>query len=123
MATLAPSAARRFAIAAPMPREPPVTSATLLANLDTTCLFIALLLIEERFTERLSILHSTVECFLQDSAGFVGCCFALRRGRHRRHGHAQGREHVLGAREFLANLSMCRASGQLDPVESFPLGE
>src|SRR5882672_4767343 len=27
MATLAPSAARRFAIAAPMPREPPVTSA------------------------------------------------------------------------------------------------
>ena len=28
MATLAPSAARRFAIAAPMPREPPVTSAT-----------------------------------------------------------------------------------------------
>jgi hypothetical protein len=34
MATLAPSAARRFAIAAPMPREPPVTSATLLVNLD-----------------------------------------------------------------------------------------
>src|SRR5580704_11069229 len=29
MATLAPSAARRLAIAAPMPREPPVTSATL----------------------------------------------------------------------------------------------
>src|SRR5713101_1641955 len=34
MATFAPSAARRLAIAAPMPREPPVTSATLLANLD-----------------------------------------------------------------------------------------
>src|SRR5580658_9442583 len=34
MATLAPSAASRFAIAAPMPREPPVTSATLFANLD-----------------------------------------------------------------------------------------
>jgi hypothetical protein len=34
MATLAPSAARRLAIAAPMPREPPVTSATLLVNLD-----------------------------------------------------------------------------------------
>src|SRR5579871_437392 len=34
MATLAPSEARRFAIAAPIPREPPVTSATLLANLD-----------------------------------------------------------------------------------------
>src|SRR5580692_8138742 len=34
MATLAPSAARRFAIAAPMPREAPVTSATLLANFD-----------------------------------------------------------------------------------------
>jgi hypothetical protein len=41
MATIAPSAARRFAIAAPMPREPPVTSATLLVNL-----LIALLLIE-----------------------------------------------------------------------------
>src|SRR5260370_34628933 len=34
MATLAPSAARRFAIAAPMPREPPVTSATFSVNLD-----------------------------------------------------------------------------------------
>src|ERR1700694_5026002 len=34
MATLPPSAARRFAIAAPMPREPPVTSATFFANLD-----------------------------------------------------------------------------------------
>ena len=34
MATLAPSAAKRFAIAAPMPREPPVTSATLLVSLD-----------------------------------------------------------------------------------------
>src|SRR6267154_450188 len=34
MATIAPSAARRFAIAAPMPREPPVTSATLLLSLD-----------------------------------------------------------------------------------------
>ena len=33
MATLAPSAASRFAIAAPMPREPPVTSATFLFNL------------------------------------------------------------------------------------------
>src|SRR6266849_10883654 len=33
MATLAPSAARRFAIAAPMPREPPVTSATFSFNL------------------------------------------------------------------------------------------
>jgi hypothetical protein len=34
MATFAPSAARRFAIAAPMPREPPVTSATLFTNFD-----------------------------------------------------------------------------------------
>src|SRR3981189_2451715 len=34
IATFAPSAARRFAIAAPIPREPPVTSATLLASLD-----------------------------------------------------------------------------------------
>src|SRR5882762_7292668 len=34
MATFAPSVARRCAIAAPIPREPPVTSATLLANLD-----------------------------------------------------------------------------------------
>jgi hypothetical protein len=32
-ATLAPSAASRFAIAAPMPREPPVTIATFLVNL------------------------------------------------------------------------------------------
>src|SRR5216684_6088897 len=32
MATFAPSAARRLAIAAPMPREPPVTSATLPAS-------------------------------------------------------------------------------------------
>src|SRR5580658_8141616 len=35
MATLAPSAASLFAIAAPMPREPPVTSATFLFNLVT----------------------------------------------------------------------------------------
>jgi hypothetical protein len=34
MATLAPSAARRFAIAAPKPRDPPVMSATFFANLD-----------------------------------------------------------------------------------------
>src|ERR1700689_4871537 len=34
IATLAPSAARHFAIAAPIPREPPVTSATLSFNLD-----------------------------------------------------------------------------------------
>src|SRR2546421_1249675 len=34
MATLAPSAARRFAMAAPMPREPPVMSATFSFNLD-----------------------------------------------------------------------------------------
>src|ERR1700734_2609526 len=34
MATLAPSVARRLAIAAPIPREPPVTSATFSANLD-----------------------------------------------------------------------------------------
>src|SRR5216684_7121190 len=32
MATVAPSAARRFAIAAPIPRDPPVTSATLPAS-------------------------------------------------------------------------------------------
>src|SRR5882724_5927279 len=32
MATVAPSAARRLAIAAPMPRDPPVTSATLPAR-------------------------------------------------------------------------------------------
>src|SRR5437899_2062254 len=32
--TLAPSAARRFAMPATMPREPPVTSATLLASWD-----------------------------------------------------------------------------------------
>jgi hypothetical protein len=40
MATIAPSAARRFAIAAPMPREPPVTSATLLVKLDINLLLI-----------------------------------------------------------------------------------
>src|SRR5580692_11383283 len=34
MATLAPSSASRFAIAAPMPREPPVTSATFSVNVD-----------------------------------------------------------------------------------------
>src|SRR6202521_4996675 len=34
IATFAPSAARRFAIAAPMPREPPVTKATRFANFD-----------------------------------------------------------------------------------------
>jgi hypothetical protein len=39
MATLAPSSARRFAIAAPMPREPPVTIATLFANLDLDLLW------------------------------------------------------------------------------------
>src|ERR1700735_668525 len=33
IATFAPSAASRFAIAAPIPREPPVTSATFLVNL------------------------------------------------------------------------------------------
>src|SRR6266850_2491001 len=38
-ATLAPSAARRFAIAAPMPREPPVTSATLPAS-ALSCLWL-----------------------------------------------------------------------------------
>src|ERR1700688_4028422 len=38
--------------------------------------------------------------FLHDSAGFVGCCLALRRGRHRRRGHAKGRQHVLDAREL-----------------------
>src|SRR6267143_5913600 len=61
--------------------------------------------------------------FLHDSAGFVGCCLALCRGHHRRRGHAKGRQHVLDARELLANLSMCRTSGQLDPVECFPLDE
>jgi hypothetical protein len=40
MATLAPSSARRFAIAAPIPREPPVTSATLFASLDIDLLSI-----------------------------------------------------------------------------------
>src|SRR5882672_4361388 len=34
MATFAPSEARRFAIAAPIPREPPVTNATFWVNLD-----------------------------------------------------------------------------------------
>src|SRR5580692_4889602 len=38
-ATFAPSAARRFAIAAPIPREPPVTSATLSVNLDIDLLW------------------------------------------------------------------------------------
>src|ERR1700731_2516548 len=46
MATLAPSAARRFAIAAPMPREPPVTSATFFSSLDIK----SPLLSGERFT-------------------------------------------------------------------------
>src|SRR5712664_3615620 len=40
MATLAPSAARRFAIAAPIPREPPVTTATLPSNFCPLLLFI-----------------------------------------------------------------------------------
>src|SRR5882724_5497461 len=39
MATFAPSAARRLAIAAPMPREPPVTNAALLVKLDTCISF------------------------------------------------------------------------------------
>jgi hypothetical protein len=39
IATLAPSAARRFAIAAPMPREPPDTKATLFVNFDTRISF------------------------------------------------------------------------------------
>src|ERR1700677_2105725 len=39
MATLAPSAAKRLAIAAPIPREPPVTSATLFASLDIDLLW------------------------------------------------------------------------------------
>src|ERR1700741_2741140 len=43
MATLAPSAARRLAIAAPMPREPPVTSATLPAS-SLSCLLLMFLL-------------------------------------------------------------------------------
>jgi LysR substrate binding domain len=47
MATLAPSATGRFAIAAPMPREPPVTSATFSLNLDMG----SPLLFCERFTE------------------------------------------------------------------------
>jgi hypothetical protein len=34
MTTLAPSAASRFAIAAPIPLDPPVTNATFFANLD-----------------------------------------------------------------------------------------
>src|SRR5260370_30898748 len=46
MATFAPSAARRFAIAAPMPREPPVMSATFSFNLDMG----SPLLFCERFT-------------------------------------------------------------------------
>src|SRR6266404_1609368 len=44
MATLAPSAARRFAIAAPIPREPPVTTATLPANFCPLLLFICFVL-------------------------------------------------------------------------------
>src|SRR6266404_744489 len=44
MATLAPSAARRFAIAAPIPREPPVTTAILPANC-CPLLFICLVLL------------------------------------------------------------------------------
>src|SRR6266404_5818645 len=41
IATLAPSAARRLAIAAPMPREPPVTTATLPANFCPLLLLIS----------------------------------------------------------------------------------
>src|SRR5437867_4218235 len=44
MATLAPSAARRFAIAAPIPREPPVTTATLPANFCPLLLLICFVL-------------------------------------------------------------------------------
>jgi hypothetical protein len=40
MATLAPSAARRLAIAAPMPREPPVTRAILPSSLFYIVIFL-----------------------------------------------------------------------------------
>src|SRR5690242_6029024 len=48
MATLAPSEARRLAIAAPIPREPPVTSAALLVKFDM------FRILSSRFTRRFS---------------------------------------------------------------------
>src|SRR5712692_2354005 len=50
MATTAPSAARRFAIAAPIPREPPVTSATFLVNLDMELLCFSWLVTQVEFS-------------------------------------------------------------------------
>src|SRR2546429_797834 len=57
MDTLAPSAASRFAIAAPMPREPPVTSATFLLNLDIRS--------EEHTSELQSRLHLVCRLLLE----------------------------------------------------------
>src|SRR5213593_1554464 len=51
MATLAPSAARRFAIAAPMPLEPPVMSATFSFNLDMGSPLLSLQFRAERLVE------------------------------------------------------------------------
>src|SRR5438093_7917792 len=51
MATLAPSAARRFAIAAPMPLEPPVMSATFSFNLDMGSPLLCLQFRAERLVE------------------------------------------------------------------------
>src|SRR6266536_2215413 len=47
MATFAPSAARRLAIAAPMPREPPVMSAIFPANFFDIVLLLEVLLLEQ----------------------------------------------------------------------------
>src|SRR6266478_9796712 len=63
MATLAPSAASRFAIAAPMPREPPVMSATFSFNLDMRSPF----LFCERFIA--SLRHLSDVAFLQVDLG------------------------------------------------------
>jgi hypothetical protein len=51
-ATFAPSAARRFAIAAPIPLEPPVTSATLFANFDMDLLVFFKMI--DRFADQLA---------------------------------------------------------------------
>ena len=53
--------------------------------------------------------------FLHDSAGFVGCCFALCRGHRRSTGHAKRRQHVLDA--------SCRIRLVLSVVASDWVGE
>src|SRR5882724_6910353 len=64
MATLAPSAASRLVIAAPIPREPPVTTATLPANSVVLICFVPICF-ELFFGRRLSCLASETDVVVQ----------------------------------------------------------